>query len=934
MAFAMAVALLPAVPTAYAADDDAVIYGKVYLFDTSGTPRPLSNATVMLRDGADLSVNTASDGTYKLEIPAANKSGDNRYTVSIASPNQYHRILEGTTAYGEDTRVVSASKDIANDFYFIDTARVIQIMGTLYTEGDRTPVAGARIISGYTVVTTGSDGSFDHTGTFIREITVEAEGRALYTTEVPLVAYLNGLYYIGSMEMPASKAVSNMTGNAYLFNNGVPTALSGVTVAIAGVPNASATTGADGSFNIDIPLSHRREDNRYTININNPNVSHAILSADASQWGSVSRTVNAEAPVEVYYVNNNQTSIRYYGYVLEYQLDDDSSRAETAISGAQLRVSGFNWNNNNVRTDARGYFEVTARPDNEVFAVVSATGYQGREYRADIDYIEMLKNGSANIGTIYLLGVDGRGPLADAAKNRMTLQPDAVRTSELSFGSLYFSSRTALGNASVIVRVSNFGTVEGDVASLKLFKNGTQVSLNSSDVTIETINMETAELRVAMASVEANAEYKLEFGVRSPAFNRLQRSYNISARILDRRVNNDYMIAVATVFVNDILVEMMSPNHPQGSTPLAWRANILANSENFHVEFTVFAATNPNVVLHRWMLPEWWSTMAWGDGRGWYDGSTHGFGDYTTGISNLPAGNMVLRGRLLYFGREVASDQKPFVVTARPVEVREITIVTRQTVGYYFNTTRTLTIPKGQTTGDMRVIWDNNRPSDVELVPNVNLVTGVQIGLWYGDVHGKNTSEYGTRYPVSASVTFDNLPSNSSAELVFKAPGNITTAKTATRSGNTFSAEFSGVANDRIISGGTGGPYDIEMVVKTPGQSDLTFKIGGITYYNDPSGYVYDAATNERIAGAEVTLWWKSPRNGEWEVFPASSFGQVNPIITAQDGTYAFFVPEGEYRVEVEAEGYITTDNIQARYGPIKVLPIHTEVNIGMVPAQ
>jgi hypothetical protein len=127
--------------------------------------------------------------------------------------------------------------------------------------------------------------------------------------------------------------------------------------------------------------------------------------------------------------------------------------------------------------------------------------------------------------------------------------------------------------------------------------------------------------------------------------------------------------------------------------------------------------------------------------------------------------------------------------------------------------------------------------------------------------------------------------------------------------------------------------YNIYMrVVTTDGQT-TQFQIGTVNYQWDPSGYIFDANTNERIEGATVTLWWRDPITNQWVVFPGEMYNQINPVITNEEGEYAFHVPVGDYRVEVTAPGYEPSDNILSGYGPIRVLPIHTEVNIGLTPS-
>lgn len=103
----------------------------------------------------------------------------------------------------------------------------------------------------------------------------------------------------------------------------------------------------------------------------------------------------------------------------------------------------------------------------------------------------------------------------------------------------------------------------------------------------------------------------------------------------------------------------------------------------------------------------------------------------------------------------------------------------------------------------------------------------------------------------------------------------------------------------------------------------------------DPSGYVYDDETNERLAGVTTTVYWipfevkdenTTPSQSEYgTLWNASEWDQFNPIITDSEGHYAWDVPEGWWRVKYEKEGYAA---IWSDW--MTVPPVQTDVNIGM----
>lgn len=122
-----------------------------------------------------------------------------------------------------------------------------------------------------------------------------------------------------------------------------------------------------------------------------------------------------------------------------------------------------------------------------------------------------------------------------------------------------------------------------------------------------------------------------------------------------------------------------------------------------------------------------------------------------------------------------------------------------------------------------------------------------------------------------------------------------------------------------------------------------TAQIKGDTYrvnfVIDPSGYVYDTATGERLEGVKTTaycvlydetedFWNNKPAASEYGTkWNAAEYDQENPLYTNADGKYAWDVPEDWWRVKYEKDGYETTWSER-----LPVPPPQTEVNIGMTP--
>lgn len=96
----------------------------------------------------------------------------------------------------------------------------------------------------------------------------------------------------------------------------------------------------------------------------------------------------------------------------------------------------------------------------------------------------------------------------------------------------------------------------------------------------------------------------------------------------------------------------------------------------------------------------------------------------------------------------------------------------------------------------------------------------------------------------------------------------------------------------------------------------------------DPSGYVYEAVASNRLSGVTATVYWRD-EDGTAVKWDAAAYDQINPQITDFLGQYAWYVPEGMWRVTYSLPGYEDTQT-----GWLPVPPPQTEVNVGMVSKQ
>lgn len=103
-------------------------------------------------------------------------------------------------------------------------------------------------------------------------------------------------------------------------------------------------------------------------------------------------------------------------------------------------------------------------------------------------------------------------------------------------------------------------------------------------------------------------------------------------------------------------------------------------------------------------------------------------------------------------------------------------------------------------------------------------------------------------------------------------------------------------------------------------------------YLEDPSGYVYEAVTSNRLEGVTVTVYQKEKKEDmygdEYEEITkwnAEAYQQKNPLITDKNGYYAWDVPQGLWQVKYEKDGYET---VYSEWLPVP--PPQLDINIGM----
>ena len=100
----------------------------------------------------------------------------------------------------------------------------------------------------------------------------------------------------------------------------------------------------------------------------------------------------------------------------------------------------------------------------------------------------------------------------------------------------------------------------------------------------------------------------------------------------------------------------------------------------------------------------------------------------------------------------------------------------------------------------------------------------------------------------------------------------------------------------------------------------------------DPSGYVYEAVSSNRVQGATATVYYKETLYDMYgdpyeniDKWDAAEYAQENPLFTDENGMYRWDVPQGLWQVKFEKEGYETT---YSEWLPVP--PPQLDVNIAM----
>ena len=106
-------------------------------------------------------------------------------------------------------------------------------------------------------------------------------------------------------------------------------------------------------------------------------------------------------------------------------------------------------------------------------------------------------------------------------------------------------------------------------------------------------------------------------------------------------------------------------------------------------------------------------------------------------------------------------------------------------------------------------------------------------------------------------------------------------------------------------------------------EKNITFTTPPVEPILDPSGFVYEAVLSNRLPGVTTTVYQK--QGGSAVKWNAENYSQENPLVTDEAGFYRWDVPQGEWQVKYEKDGYETC---YSEWLPVP--PPQLDVNVGM----
>lgn len=293
-----------------------------------------------------------------------------------------------------------------------------------------------------------------------------------------------------------------------------------------------------------------------------------------------------------------------------------------------------------------------------------------------------------------------------------------------------------------------------------------------------------------------------------------------------------------------------------------------------------------------------------------------GANEYNLGFAEIEVVNISITGPTL-------SRSGNITVYGETVEGGKVTIIDKATGKAIASTT-----PKGKwyssnltlVEGDYEIIAMVEKDSNTAYSDILNVKVSAAGGIEVADVEivspGGQKIGLNRRTGIAAfSVWVDMSLRGKDIDARVKldsAPGVIQEAKYSF-AGKEYTAtkDSQGYYKAKITGWSATGNQKLKLLVKVEDKW-IEFVVGDITILIDPSGYVEDKRSLERLEGALAICEVWDEGEGKWNFWDAEIYGQVNPQLTDSNGEYGWMVPDGKYRVKLTKDGYedyITTED-------------------------
>ena len=550
-------------------------------------------------------------------------------------------------------------------------------------------------------------------------------------------------------------------------------------------------------------------------------------------------------------------------------------------------------------TDEEGYFTIMLSQEAYHYnagetAVITAIaqGYEpeSEEFIIGSLDVELLKSSVQDVNdivfTLSSIGSGAGNPFTDISKNALRLTPNMLTSGQFSSAMGYFYSNNNFTDATVNISADNDASLKDANGMMYVYE------LPLYTMTIAQSTVTDGVITFTIPEIKADTEYYISFGVNAPPADkpRINEVCNVTIKI------DGHLAAAAVITVNDLTVE--SPNelgvddalNIYGSAAVVAGATLTLEIIEVQTRDVIVTQTIPhNQTLYAFENVNWVKTP----------------GIYELAVT-------------LTYSEHSATVSRTLIVKPDPITISDISFYDTYSPRIVLpNPPTNMVFPIHVWMQNEWTLYEDRKPytMEVHLEAEMREIEGDWLGGEIVAVHFFIESSHGA-FAITEDATLPDGSSN----------GN-----------GLYKADFIqlmgvGIAQVYVIV--------IQNSYTTPYETVTSkIKLLNLSLIVDPSGYVYDSETEERIEGATATLYKKVENTDNWVMWDAENYQQINPQMTDEEGRYGWMVPEGDYEVRITSEdgtagftGYHAYTTLEdEKYGVITVLPAREDINIALV---